>query len=111
MRVRVAGPYKPKRSSFWWFRMAVPDRLRAAIGQREIKETLGTTDLAEALVRHARKLADVRTLFASLDQQQASSIDDRADKIVREGLGALARGCGGDKAGHRNAGVVLSVAE
>jgi integrase len=71
--------------------MAVPERLRAAIGKREIKESLGTANLDEARVKHAHKLAEVRVLFASLDQQEASSIDDRADKIVREGLEALAR--------------------
>ncbi|WP_415643613.1 DUF6538 domain-containing protein [Sphingomonas antarctica] len=87
----MAGPYKPKRSSSWWFRLVVPERHRAAVGKREIKETLGTTDINTALVKHAAKMAEVRAMFASLEQQDASAVDDRADKIVAMGFEALAR--------------------
>lgn len=91
MRLRVAGPYKPKRSSYWWFRIVVPERHRAAVGKREIKETLGTTDIDVARVKHAARLAEVRAMFARLEQQEASAVDDRADKIVAMGFDALAR--------------------
>lgn len=91
MRLRVTGPYKPKRSSYWWFRMVVPERHRAAVGKREIKETLGTTDIDVARVRHAAKLAEVRAMFSGLEQHEASAVEDRADKIVAIGFDALAR--------------------
>lgn len=91
MRLRVAGPYKPKRSSYWWFRIVVPERHRAAVGKREIKETLGTTDIDVARVKHAAKLAEVRAMFAGLGQQEVAAVDDRADKIVAMGFDALAR--------------------
>lgn len=91
MRLRVAGPYKPKRSSNWWFRLVVPERHRAAVGKWEIKETLGTSDINVALVKHAAKMAEVRAMFASLEQQDAAGVEDRADKIVAMGFDALAR--------------------
>ena len=92
MRLRVTGPYKPKHSSYWWFRLGVPKRHRAAVGKREIKVTLGTADIAIARVKHAAKLAEVRAMFAGLEQQQGAGINDRADKIVAMGFDTLARG-------------------
>ena len=89
MGLRVPGLFKPKRSSQWWFRMAVPERLRAVVGKREILQTLGTADVALARTRHALKLAETRAWFASLEQQHSASIEDRAAKIVDVGFRAL----------------------
>ena len=87
----MPGLFKLKRSSQWWFRIVVPVRHRAALGKTEIKETLGTSDVNVARVRHAAKLAEVRAMFAGLEQQEAASVDDRADKIIAMGFDALAR--------------------
>lgn len=91
MGLRVPGLFKSKRSSQWWFRIVVPVRHRAALGKTEIKETLGTSDINVARVKHAAKLAEVRTMFAALEQQQAVTVDDHADKMVAMGFDALVR--------------------
>ena len=42
----MPGPTTHPLSKNLWFRMAVPERLRAKIGKREIKVSLGTSDSA-----------------------------------------------------------------
>ena len=68
MRVRVAGIWKHPKSGIYWFRMGVPERHRASVGQREIKETLRTRSEIEARLKHAAKLIEVTSLFARLEQ-------------------------------------------
>lgn len=91
MRLRVAGIWCHPRSKMFWFRMGVPEKYRARVGKREWKETLGTSDPAEARALHARKLAEVLDLMRTLDAAGAIAIDDQADKIVADGFDALAR--------------------
>lgn len=91
MGVRVAGLWRHPKSKVWWFRMAVPERYRAAVGKREWKFTLEETDERRARVRHAEKLAEIRRLMERLDAQAAVSVGDQADEIVSRGLDALAR--------------------
>ncbi len=91
MRLRVAGIWCHPRSKMFWFRMGVPERYRARVGKREWKETLGTSDPAEARVRHVRKLAEVQDLMRMLDAAGDIAVDDQADKIVADGFDALAR--------------------
>lgn len=47
MGLRLPGPITRPESKNLWFRMAVPERLRAMIGKREIKFSLETADPAE----------------------------------------------------------------
>jgi len=75
----------------WWFRMGVPERYRDRLGKREWKESLGTTNQAEARALHARKLVEVQDLMRTLDAAGAIAVDDQADKIVADGFDALAR--------------------
>jgi len=91
MRVRVAGIWKHPKSGIHWFRMAVPERHRAAVGQREIKESLRTRNEAEARLKHAAKLVEVTSLFARLDGEIAADVDEEAKRICRRGFEVLAR--------------------
>ena len=91
MRVRVAVIWKHPKSGIYWFRMGVPERHRAAIGQREIKESLRTRSEVEARLKYAAKLIEVTSLFARLDDDIASGVDDDARRICRNGFETLAR--------------------
>ncbi len=51
MGLRMPGPTTQSRSSKYWLRMAVPERLRAKVGKREIKSSLDTADPGEAKLR------------------------------------------------------------
>lgn len=53
----MPGPTTHPRSSNFWFRMAVPERLRAKVGKREIKLSLRTANPAEAKLRQAQEQA------------------------------------------------------
>jgi len=48
----MARPFKHPKTGVYWFRRAVPEALRAVVGKREWKWTLGTKDAAEARHRH-----------------------------------------------------------
>ncbi|WP_372998942.1 DUF6538 domain-containing protein [Marinobacter sp.] len=50
----MCSPYCPKNSAKYWVRKRVPKELKAAVGQTEIKRSLGTTD-----PREARRLAPI----------------------------------------------------
>lgn len=91
MRLRVAGIWQHPRSKNFWFRMAVPARLRERVGKREFKFSLDTTDIDVARVRHADRLGEVRVLIARLESEALVSVGTDADKICRRGLAALAR--------------------
>lgn len=87
----MAGIWQHPKSKNFWFRMAVPERLRARVGKREFKYSLETTDPNLARLRHADKLGEVRALFARFESETLASIGNDADDICRRGLGALAR--------------------
>lgn len=57
----MCSPYRPKNSGKYWVRKRVPKELKAAVGQTEIKRSLGTTD-----PREARRLAPI--VCAEIDQ-------------------------------------------
>ena len=48
MAIRMASPWKHPKTGVYWFRKVVPEHLRAAVGKREIKRSLGTKDAREA---------------------------------------------------------------
>lgn len=91
MRIRVAGIWKHPKSGIYWFRMAVPERHRVAMGKREVKETLRTRSEIQARLKHAAKLTEVTSLFARLDLEENGSARDEAKGICLRGIEALAR--------------------
>jgi integrase len=71
--------------------MAVPARLRAKVGKREIKVSLGTSDPAEAKIRQAQEQARWRVRFRDLDREIAEEATAGAPEIVDNFLEAMAR--------------------
>lgn len=90
MRVRVAGIWQHPRSKMMWFRMAVPQRYRQALGKREIKISLQTTDVGLARQRHADKLRETHALFARLDAQQLAATREEAERLCARGFSQMA---------------------
>lgn len=91
MRVRVTGLIKHPKTGMYGFRMAVPDRHRASLNLREIKESYGTRCEAEALRKHVPKLAQVLKLFAQLEGELDGKASEDAERVVSQGFEALAR--------------------
>ena len=66
MRLRTATPWKHPKTGVYWFRKAVPLALRALVGKREINQTLGTKDRAEAISRFLPIAAQIDQEWARL---------------------------------------------
>jgi integrase len=62
----MTRPWKHPQSGIYWLRRAVPHDLRALIGRREEKKSLGTRDPAEARRRHAAAIAELEGRWANL---------------------------------------------
>jgi hypothetical protein len=48
MALAMTRPYKHSKTGVYWLRKVVPEVLRAAIGKRELVQSLGTKDPKEA---------------------------------------------------------------
>lgn len=66
MPLAMARPWKHPKTGIFWLRRAVPDDLRALVGKREEKRTLGTRDPMEARVRHTAQMALLEERWAAL---------------------------------------------
>ena len=64
--MRVATPWKHPETGIYHFRKGVPEALRALLGKREEKLSLGTRDPKLARVLHAAKAAEVEARWAGL---------------------------------------------
>jgi hypothetical protein len=91
MRLRLPGPTTHKLSKNLWFRVAVPERLRAKVGKREIKFSLETSDPQEAKIRQAREQAKWRTYFQGLEAEIERDAVAQAPAIVDAFLEEMGR--------------------
>ena len=66
MILMTANPWKHPDCGFYWFRRRVPDDLRALVGKREERVSLGTREPTEAKRRHALKSVEVEQRWANL---------------------------------------------
>ncbi|WP_449409883.1 DUF6538 domain-containing protein [Methylobacterium komagatae] len=66
MALAMARPWKHPDTGIFWLRRAVPADLRALVGKREEKRTLGTRDPSEAKVRHVVEMARLEERWARL---------------------------------------------
>ena len=66
MILMTASPWKHPDSGFYWFRRRVPDDLRALVGQREERFSLGTREPAEAKRLHALRSVEVEQRWSNL---------------------------------------------
>lgn len=62
----TASPWKHPDSGFYWFRRRVPDDLRALVGKREERFSLGTREPAEAKRLHAQRSVEVEQRWSNL---------------------------------------------
>ncbi len=66
MPLAMSRPWKHPDSGVYWLRKGVPEDLRALVGKREEKRSLGTRDPIEAKRRHAEALAEIEERWANL---------------------------------------------
>ena len=99
MVLPMARPWKHSVTGVYWFRKVVPRDLRALVGKREVKCTLGTKDKRKAAGLHAIKHAEVLESWAalrsgnsarSLAQRAAGAADDNVRRLSPRECAALA---------------------
>jgi hypothetical protein len=66
MTLSMARPWKHPNSGVYWLRKRVPDDLRALVGKREEKRSLGTRNPEEAKRRHAQLLIELDARWSNL---------------------------------------------
>jgi hypothetical protein len=85
----MPGPTTHSLSKNFWFRLVVPERLRATVGKREIRFSLGTSDPEVAKIRQAQELARWRARFLELDRDIEQEALSRAPALVDDFLEAM----------------------
>ncbi len=83
MPLRMARPWKHPDTGIYWLRRRVPDALRPLLGKREVRQTLGTRDAAEARQRHADALAKLERQWANLRQGAGTLTEREAHALAR----------------------------
>ncbi|MGO8297950.1 DUF6538 domain-containing protein [Rhizobium ruizarguesonis] len=88
MVLRMSRPQKHPKTGIYQFRKRVPEKLQGLLGKKEEKLSLGTRNLAEAKVLHARIAADVEERWhllaagsQSLSEKQAMGV---AGEVYRD---------------------------
>jgi integrase len=87
---------KPKgmytRGNQWWVRKVVPPELRAFIGKRELKDSLHTTGLREAIPRAHRLLADYEEQLNRARMSPQPTRSDGPRYIIQDSSGTTVTG-------------------
>lgn len=68
----MSQPFKHPKTGVYYYRRVVPEPLRAVVGKREEKRTLGTKDPREAKIRHAEIALEVERYWAALSAPPVS---------------------------------------
>jgi hypothetical protein len=84
------GPIKYAKTGVYLYRRRVPDRLRALVGKREEKRSLGTKDPVEAKRRHAEIHADVEAKWQALESRAGIEAAKERIELSHKQLVALA---------------------
>jgi integrase len=90
MVLRMASPWVNPKSKVYYFRRAVPERLRAKVGKTILAISLGTKDGAEARRLYPAVAAAVEQAWADLELQPAPSVSMPEQTLPRETIMALA---------------------
>ncbi len=96
MRFRVSHIQKIKKSRFPRFRVTVPANLREQVGQKEIKESLRSTDPIEAEVEATKLRKEWKERFSALQAAQQDEELQRAPALVDRYLRKLEADTYGD---------------
>jgi site-specific recombinase XerC len=89
MALTMARPVKHPRTGVYWFRKAVPLKLRELVGKREVSRTLQTKDPEEARIRHHKVAAEVQAEWDALIAGREALADER-DPLSPKELHGLA---------------------
>lgn len=89
MVLSMSRPWKHPDTGFYYYRRAVPDDLRAVIGKREEKRSLGTKDPAAAKVAHAAVAAEIEVKWQNLHKGVQVITNRQAHAIAGEFYRAL----------------------
>ena len=89
MALAMARPWKHPKTGIYWLRKAVPEDLRALVGKREEKRTLGTRDPAEAKRRHAKALLEIEARWVRMRAGLAADGSPVDDPPIRTTLTEL----------------------
>ena len=82
MPLIMSRPWKHPDSGVYWLRKAVPVDLRALVGKREEKKSLGTRDPAEARRKYPQALAEVEARWESLRNGHSPLSELRAHDLA-----------------------------
>lgn len=82
MPLAMSRPWKHPSSGVYWLRKGVPEELRALVGKREEKRSLGTRDPVEAKRLHAEALAEIETKWANLRSGQKPLTEREARSLA-----------------------------
>jgi integrase len=83
MTLTMARPWKHPKTGLYWLRKRVPDALRAKVGRREIRRSLGTRDPAEAKLRQAEALALLEKQWQNLRAGPQTLTEQQAHELAR----------------------------
>jgi integrase len=83
MTLTMARPWKHPKTGLYWLRKRVPDALRAKVGRREIRRSLGTRDPAEAKLRQAEALAVLEKQWQNLRAGPQKLTEQQAHDLAR----------------------------
>jgi uncharacterized protein DUF6538 len=83
MALTMARPWKHPKTGLYWLRKRVPDALRATVGRREVRRSLGTRDPAEAKLRQAQALAALETQWQNLRAGPQKLTEQQAHELAR----------------------------
>lgn len=82
MPLIMSRPWKHPQTGVYWLRKAVPANLRALVGKREEKKSLGTKDAAEARRKFPEALSEVEARWESLRKGHRPLSELRAHELA-----------------------------
>ena len=82
MPLAMSRPWKHPNSGVYWLRKRVPDDLRAQIGKREEKRSLGTRNPEEAKRRHAQLMTELDERWNNLRAGPRNLTEREAHEIA-----------------------------
>ncbi|BBF94337.1 DUF6538 domain-containing protein [Blastochloris tepida] len=89
MALPMARPWKHPKTGVYYFRKAVPKRLRKLVGQREAKCSLGTKDPAKAKILHMQKAAEVAERWENLAAGPRRLVRSQVEALAGEAYRAI----------------------
>jgi hypothetical protein len=82
MVLPMARPWKHPKTGNYWVRKGVPHDLRALVGKREEKRSLGRKDPEEAKRRHAQALSEIDQRWANLRAGEQELFEQAAHQLA-----------------------------